>query len=373
MKKIYFFSITLLFLINTSVQGQTLHAIIFGDTKDATIGQSVYEDVQNMTTLMSIISTENNFKIKEHYYWGNDCNKTNVINVLQNLLCNQQDVVFFYYSGHGTRAIDDKSKFPQMCLGGNYDADFMPMYQADELIAKKNPKLRIVMADCCNNVVPGVSPKSDYGNGKAIVKSQPTTALKTLFGTTKGSVIVSSSKIGETSAGWAIGGAFTCCFLVELDKMIEGQSPIAWNTLLENTKLTTYRETSRDGRTGHTPIFDVNIEGQNSQTPAVEIGVPQSDNPFVSALIKMADNGGDELSRIRLVDPALNNYFSSSKAVVETYSQNGRTMLSRENARDFLERVSTSYKLINFSIMPASQTDANGKYTYLKIKEIYKQ
>ena len=373
MRKILLIITSVLLLFNTIVNGQTLHAIVFGDTKDALIGNSVNEDIQNMITLMSLIYTENDFKIKEHYYIGDDCNKENVIKVLQNLVCSQQDVVFFYYSGHGARSESDKSKFPQMCLG-KYNGDYMPLYQVDEFISKKSPKLRIVMADCCNSFVPGLTPKSEYGNGKAVVnKSQPVTVLKTLFGSTSGSIIVSSSEEGNVSYAWTTGGAFTCCFRDELERMKEGQSPITWNILLEKTKTTTYRETSNGGKKGHTPIFEINIDGQNNQTQATAIVIPQSDNPFISALINMADNGNDALSRIRLVEPVLKDYFSNSNAVVEKYSQNGRTMLGRENARDFLEQVSTSFKLINFCIMPDSQTDSNGKYTYLKIKEIYKQ
>ena len=97
-----------------------------------------------------------------------------------------------------------------------------------------------------------------------------------------------------------------------------------------------------------------------------------SDISLISALIKIADEKVDELSRIQLVEPALNNYFSSENAAVEVYSSNGKTMLKRENVRDFLERVSTSFNLVNFTIMPESQTDENKKYTFLKIQEIYK-
>jgi len=114
--------------------------------------------------------------------------------------------------------------------------------------------------------------------------------------------------------------------------------------------------------------FSESTEIQQRQTSGV--GVQQLDNSLVSTLIRIADNRNDELSRIRLVDPTLNNFFSPN-AVVETYSQNGRTMLRRDNAREFLEWVSTSNKLINFRIMPESRIGANGKYTYLKITEIY--
>ena len=102
------------------------------------------------------------------------------------------------------------------------------------------------------------------------------------------------------------------------------------------------------------------------------INIEQLNNQLIAALINMADNDGDKLSRIQMVEPTLNKYFSLTSSTVEIYNQNGRTMLRRENALDFLERVSTSFNLINFSIMPESQTDENGKYTFLKIKEIYK-
>lgn len=374
MNKIKFFitAIALILFSNLGIS-QTFHAIIFADTNDEKIGKSVMEDLQNIATLMSMIHTENSYMLKEYYYWGNDCNNANLTKVLQNLLCNQEDVVFFYYSGHGTRSLDDNSKFPQMCLGSKSEKDYMPLYRVEEIIAKKNPKFRIIMADCCNSFSPYVSPKSDYGKGKTVIKSESATALKTLFGQTEGSIIVASSKAGETSVAWEEGGAFTYCFIFELLKMIEGtSSPVVWNTLLENTRTTALNATTGRMNTGQTSIFNINIDHVNINNET-EIDVPRSNNPFISALIKMADNGGTELNRINMAQPTLTKYFISPKAIVETYSQNGRTMLSRETALEFLERVGTSYKLINFSIIPTSQTDANGKYIYLKIKEIYKQ
>jgi len=376
MKKIKFTLLAAVMLISyNAAQSQTLHAIIIADTKDARIGAGVQQDFYAMISLCSQIENEVGLKLKEYYYQGDDCNKSNLLNALETkLLCKPEDVVFFYYSGHGARSQDDKSKYPQMRLGAS-DADHVPLYQVEEIIAKKSPRFRVVIADCCNSYVPGLTPKvADYGKGKVVVKSDPVTVLKTLFGASKGSVIVSSSEAGKTSQDWGIGGAFTICFLSELDKLCETQSTVTWNTLLDNAKTTTFRETSKkaeDG-VGHTPIFDVNLGDGNATVPTV-VGTPQSDNPFVAALIKMADNGADELSRINMVQTVLKQYFASSKSVVETYSKNGRTMLTRETAQEFLERVSTSYKLINFAIFPAPQTNADGKFTYLKLTEIYKQ
>jgi len=52
--------------------------------------------------------------------------------------------------------------------------------------------------------------------------------------------------------------------------------------------------------------------------------------------------------------------------------RNCKTIVARETARNFLERLSTEYYLINFNVLSFTQ-DNNGKITSLRINEVYKK
>ncbi|WP_366144106.1 caspase family protein [uncultured Bacteroides sp.] len=86
---------------------------------------------------------------------------------------NPQDVVFFYYSGHGTRSMHDKSDYPQMCLGlsVNRQSEMISVEGLDREIAKKKPRLRLTISDCCNSVGENVSPKLEISKGASVVST----------------------------------------------------------------------------------------------------------------------------------------------------------------------------------------------------------
>ena len=358
--------LTVIFVIAFSNLGfsQTFHAIIFADTNDNDIGESVIRDYYKMEMEMGMIATTTQMSLKTYYNIADNANKSMLMSVLNNLRCEPSDVVFFYYSGHGGRAINDKSKYPQIRFDAR-DAEAYPLYKIDEMIAEKKPKFRVIMGDMCNSVSQILTAKSSYGEGSSEAKNNAIAVYQSLFKNIKGSIIVASSEEGETSTAYANGGAFTTAFLDELQKIVSGNNKADWKILLENTQKTTYQ------RAKHTPIFEIQL-GETTTTITPIDNVQLTNNPFINALINMADNGGDKTNRVRAVTPVLNEYFSSPTAIVETYSRNGEIRLTKESAQVFLERVSTSYKLINFVELSVTKAD-NGKITYIKLHEIYKQ
>ncbi len=371
MKKLQIIVI-LLVLITPQIFSQTFHAIIFADSDDEKIGESVYQDYNHMQTEFALIAQVNGFQLKEYYFIDEECNKENALKVLKRLQCEPKDVVFFYYSGHGGRSMEDQSIFPQMALG-NSDAELVPMYKIKSLIDGKRPKFYVVMGDCCNSYVPGITSKLVVSKGKTVVKNNATNVYQKLFGKSKGSIVIASSSPGEASTALSDGGAFTKVFLHEIKNTIEGKGDVEWVKLIENTKKNTKRLYD------YTPVYDIALD-QNNNSNSNNINTPtnninqmlDTNNEFIATLVKMAANNPNKEDRINLIQPTLLKYFDSPNAVVEIYGRNGTTLLTRENANDFLARVSTSYKLINF-VEIKSEKNQNGKYTFVKLHEIYKQ
>lgn len=68
---------------------------------------------------------------------------------------------------------------------------------------------------------------------------------------------------------------------------------------------------------------------------------------------------------------ALPDLFATPNVKVESVGRNGTTIVSTETASDFMLRLCTAHNLVNL-VELESKIDNAGKYTYLKIHEIYK-
>lgn len=91
---------------------QSLHAIVFADTNDPSIGSGDKQDFVNMTMEMSTIASATGLHLEKYFYSGFNCSKSNLMGVLDRLQTSSGDVVMFYYSGHGTRSVQDESDYP---------------------------------------------------------------------------------------------------------------------------------------------------------------------------------------------------------------------------------------------------------------------
>lgn len=367
MKKVFLVLVLgLMAICDSNLYSQTLHAIIFAKSDDPTIGESCYLDYDNMQIELSSIAAATGMSIKEYYFCDENSSYDNLIRTLQRLQCNENDVVFFYYTGHGGRAVSEKTQYPQMALG-HRDKECVPLYKVDEMIAQKNPRFRIVMADCCNSVVSGLSSKELCMSSKATcIKDVSMDNYRSLFAKVKGSVLVCSSSVGETSGCHPdVGGYFTASFLYELGDIVSKSDGVNWNILLERTKSTT----CRIGR--HTPLYEVHIDNGSVQpSPAPQTQVSSS-NELIANLLQLTVNNTNKSQRIKLIHPVMDKFFSSS-AVIEVYGRDHNTLLARDRVEDYLSRIATSSTLIGF-VELAKETDGSGRITRLKLHEIYKQ
>lgn len=127
--------------------------VLFGNTTDGSIGQSMMIDVSYYDYLYSelkMVLANEGVDVKYNRFIGNDCSPQNVNNYLDNLSCNG-DIVFFIYTGHGGRSYSDTSKFPRMCLGSNYADEWIKVSRVVDIIKSKGARFQIIVADCCNS------------------------------------------------------------------------------------------------------------------------------------------------------------------------------------------------------------------------------
>ncbi len=350
---------------------QTFHAIMFADTFDQSIGESCASDYDRMEVEFATIARANGMKLEPHYFRDFDFTKAQIVSTLKNLKCSNQDIVYFFYSGHGARAENDKSKWPQLALGGaqKTDEDFYPLAFVDKMLAEKKPKFRIIMADCCNSVLHGLSVKKER-SGPSIIDGEKKAfdVYRNLFREPTGSVIVTSASPGEYALGIKEGGLFSMSFLEELQKAVVAASPLDWNGLLTSTKNITMKRS--EGAQQFTPQFEINLD-PNASISAEPVNLVAASG-VAEDLMKLTDPSKNLVQRAALIKPTTQSLFANDMAKVEIYSKDGRTLVDRKTASDYVKYVATSSQIVEI-VEIKSKKDEKGKITELKVHEFHKK
>lgn len=389
-------------LLSLPIKAQTLHAIIFANTEcpgdprnpnDPGIGPSVSGDYYRMKIEMTTIAAFIDYELKTHYYIGDQeqFSRESLEKVLKGLKCDPQDIVFFYYSGHGSRSKNEKTDFPQM----NFVVDpyksripestaNYPLYNVMTRIKEKSPRLTIVLGDMCNSVANWVTPKTlPFDKAATKVEDAPVKFYKDLFLNVKGSLIATSSKPGQTSAAYSDGGAFTLGFMESLQQMVsEGMEP-SWKNLLD------YSVAATESRTQcrQTPIYDVSdlhiatsdtntqIEPTTQTDNTAEItstpDITEDEVAISNLLTSVGSESVDEEKRIELAIEAMSLLFDSPNAVIKVVGRDGKTEVSTKTAKAYLDWLTVTTNL--YKVVPIqAQISGNKKFTYLQVHEMYK-
>jgi hypothetical protein len=155
-------SILLTIFVATNISAQTLHTILVANEKETYREKDRAEDIIQMNNLFKDVANcigyqYNSVKKSDEYFSPQEINQE-----INNLNTGQNDIVVFYYSGHGKHPTEDKSKWPTLDFnaGNRDDYPFTEIVKSLDEKAK-NAKLILCIADCCNNYY---SLKGNYPN-----------------------------------------------------------------------------------------------------------------------------------------------------------------------------------------------------------------
>jgi Caspase domain len=136
--------------------------ISVANTLDSAIGAGCKKDLANVSPLLKRIPFELDLPIKEITILGATFSKQTILNAINSIQPKKQDIVVFYYSGHGfSYKDDDKVKFPQLDWRSNPPINDEKTIRAStrnigdvfEMIKSKGARLNLVISDCCNTEV----------------------------------------------------------------------------------------------------------------------------------------------------------------------------------------------------------------------------
>lgn len=265
-----------------------MHLLIVADTLDKKIGSAVAQDVNKMnSTLDAICSYLGITKLTTTVY-GSNYSKATVQNAISKLRPSPDDIVIFYYSGHGFR-IPEKSalKYPNMKLK-NYKTlrtDFrdslsflkadrqanitnsMNMEEVYNAIVKKGARFNLVISDCCNDDIFAASvevPKPGKTKGSGIEWNEDN--IRTLFlNKTPMSLLVTAAVSGQRSrTKKGFGSIFTDYFKSSLETYCSKlKSNVTWDLVLQtaSTQTTNKVKNSACDKEGQTENACMQVPG----------------------------------------------------------------------------------------------------------------
>ena len=276
-------SVFLLMCLPIAAQTQTLYAIVIAGTNmpDNTLKKGLTKSFNEITKEIELIPQYTNLRLDKHYLTGNDFSSNNLRNTINNLQCNSNDVILFYYEGHGFRYNDQTSKWPYMIVGYNVDGyselgnSRISLEWVINSLKNKGARLTITIAECCNSEINAPVPvqKSIKGLASLAINIRNPERYKELYEYSSGIISASSSKPGQVSVvSDDDGGYFTGSFVEELKEQTAISNTADWETIFEKTikRTATLSKISKlydDKIPLQEPQFVVNITGGNR--PAV--------------------------------------------------------------------------------------------------------
>jgi hypothetical protein len=203
----------------------TLHAIVVGDTNDSSIGTSVQVDMKKLQSLMGNISRHTGLTLNPRYISGNQLSLANVNQAINGISAGSDDVIFFYWTGHGHNAGD--SVLPTMNIKDWQETLGLSVVKAT--LEQKKPRLLIIIGDTCNK-------PTRTSREVETARTENPENYKELFLKYRGIIAVSSSKKGQFSYGNPqTGGLFTSVFLSSLSTELSSGSRPSWDALMKRT------------------------------------------------------------------------------------------------------------------------------------------
>lgn len=230
-------------------KSEKLNLVVVANTEDESIGRSCVRDKDRAVKTFSELAEFLQIKFNSTVIYGKDYSKANVEKAIRELNPGKEDIVIFYYSGHGfSKAMDESHKYPYLDLRSNphtqdWNVESINIESIFNSIRSKGARLNLVLSDCCNN-----DPNSPNNVGVSIAHTRGsglTWSLdncRSLFLNPKPiSILMTAADKGQEASGSNDDGGFFSNYFVSTlhDHFSKFKSNVNWNEILEDAKIQT--------------------------------------------------------------------------------------------------------------------------------------
>ena len=335
----------------TIANAQTIHTIVFCNTIDQSIGQSMSIEFLNMKNQVRTWAGLIDYDEDHHELDGRNCTRANLKAVIDDMDVEPDDVILTFYGGHGSHAENDSDPWPQYCMNSGFEnqGNWVPMASLQKWIEAKHARLSVIISNCCN-VVQGATTKKPLwamGGDYTRLDGLNSQNYKKLFAA-KGTVMATSSKVPEPSwCGIPQGGLYTCDFIQAMKLVGTGSVSPDWNSVLNKAyELWAARDIVDSDGQHHKqhPYQKVYSRGGSVPPPTPPTPTPRprvDSDPLGQALLDIVNKGTDQASRLSMIPNIVSRYFGNYSKVM-TVGTDMETAVDYEDPRDFLRRICLS-------------------------------
>ncbi len=236
--------------ISPAERNVTMHLICVANTDEKLIGGSCKEDMNRAVRTFNDINTflglDNDPVIKT--ISGNKYSLKAVKDELKKLDPEPNDIVIFYYSGHGFRKPEDRRPYPYLDLRSKTDTakksylvNSLNIEDIYDTIKKKGARFNLVLGDCCNNLVTQTNKTGDpISESKDAGLDWSEDNVKKLF-LERQSILATAAQEGQLATGNNnFGGFFSYFFMKAMeDNFSILKKNISWKQILDQAKIKT--------------------------------------------------------------------------------------------------------------------------------------
>ena len=397
MKKLTITFLMLLGVMATQVEAKTIHWLTFIDTTDPNVGEV---DQNTRKILYARWIDLVNASLKEQGYdvniidvYGSKTSPENCKNIINDFDCSSEDIVVFYYVGHGTENTGT-SKFPLMLMAQSDVNKFIPHDWVHNKLKSNNPRLTVTISMCCNarQGAPGrIAPSFSANYGNAYIDQAMSESIKKMFLNYKGDIKITSASPAESS--WAcdsnIGPTdfFSLNLLIQFNNILPDKSSPDWDSMMREVKSSVFEDVRtcegiqlRFPGTTQTPYWESNLTSANRPSPTPPTPpTPTPPNPDDKTIMKrdldrvlsfISSTNVDRQQRVSAIEK-IKPVFTDNMTV-RIMSQDGNVVVDREDISTFLGRIATSRLLKNISVVDFN-INQNGQISSLRVREVYKK
>lgn len=237
--------------LSSAEKTTTLHLVIVANTNDPDIGTTCMLDKDRTLKIFTDLAEFMKIKLNAQTIFGNDYNIQNVRNTLSLLKPSPQDIVIFYYSGHGF-SNNDKYQYPYISLRSksfqSLEENSINIEEIYDLVKQKGARVSLVISDCCNTL-----PETQAAVSGEVALTRNSSlgwslnnCLQLFLPSAPVAILMTAAKKGEMSAGNnSYGGFFTYNFRTSLLNFLSPThefTGVSWTKLVDEAQAQTIKK-----------------------------------------------------------------------------------------------------------------------------------